>query len=98
MRRLKYGNTNTFFVQGSKSSLLVDTDYAGTLTAFYRALKQNDIRIKDIDYVMATHYHPDHMGLIGELMEQGVSDETLKTLVEGHEKLGIAFEFEDEDF
>ncbi len=33
-----------------------------------------------------------------ELMEQGVSDETLKTLVEGHEKLGIAFEFEDEDF
>ena len=72
MRRLKYGNTNTFFVQGSKSSLLVDTDYAGTLTAFYRALKQNDIKIKDIDYVMATHYHPDHMGLIGELMEQGV--------------------------
>lgn len=33
-----------------------------------------------------------------ELMEQVVSDETLKTLVEGHEKLGIAFEFEDEDF
>lgn len=33
-----------------------------------------------------------------ELMEQGASDETLKTLVEGHEKLGIAFEFEDEDF
>lgn len=31
-----------------------------------------------------------------ELMERGVSDETLKTLVESHEKLGIAFEFEDE--
>ena len=32
-----------------------------------------------------------------ELMERGVSDETLKTLVESHEEFGIAFEFEDED-
>ena len=72
MLRLKYGNTNTFFVEGSHGSLLVDTDYAGTLTAFYKALKQNSIRIRDIEYVMATHYHPDHMGLISELMKQGV--------------------------
>ena len=72
MLRLKYGNTNTFFVEGSHGGLLVDTDYAGTLPAFYKALKQNDIRIRDIEYVMATHYHPDHMGLISELMKQGV--------------------------
>ena len=72
MIRLKYGNTNTFLVGGSNGYLLVDTDYAGTLPAFYKALKQNDIRVKDIEYVMATHYHPDHMGLIGELMKQGV--------------------------
>jgi len=66
--KLKYGNTNTFFMNG----LLVDTDYAGTLPAFYKVLKANGISIKDISYVLATHYHPDHMGLIGELMEQGV--------------------------
>lgn len=72
MLRLKYGNTNTFFVEGSHGGLLVDTDYAGTLPAFYKALKQNNIRIRDIEYVMATHYHPDHMGLISELMKQGV--------------------------
>ena len=72
MLRLKYGNTNTFFVEGSNGGLLVDTDYAGTLPAFYKALKQNNIRIRDIEYVMATHYHPDHMGLISELMKQGV--------------------------
>ncbi len=51
MLRLKYGNTNTFFVEGSNGGLLVDTDYAGTLPAFYKALKQNDIRIRDIEYV-----------------------------------------------
>ena len=68
MIRLKYGNTNTYFVNG----LLIDTDYAGTVRVFYRALKENGLRMEDIKYVLATHYHPDHMGLIGELTGQGV--------------------------
>lgn len=70
--KLKYGNTNTFFIHGMNGNLLVDTDYAGTLPAFYRAIKAHDIKISDITYVLATHYHPDHIGLIGELMKQGV--------------------------
>ena len=72
MIRMKYGNTNTFFIRGSNGGLLVDTDYVGTLPAFYKTLKQNDLTVKDIKYVLATHYHPDHMGIISELMEQGV--------------------------
>jgi len=52
--------------------LLVDTDMAGTLPMLYKALKAADIRVNEIDYVLATHYHPDHMGLISALMEQGV--------------------------
>lgn len=71
MIKLKYGNTNTFFIQGSGGGLLFDTDYAGTLPLFYKALKQNNIGVKDIGYVLASHYHPDHMGLIGELIKQG---------------------------
>ena len=69
MIKLKYGNTNTFFISG----LLIDTDYAGSLPAFYRALKANGITVRDIRCVLATHYHPDHMGLIGALTEQGVT-------------------------
>lgn len=71
MIKLKYGNTNTFFIQGSGGGLLFDTDYAGTLPLFYKALKQNNIGVKDIGYVLASHYHPDHIGLIGELIKQG---------------------------
>ena len=69
---LKYGNTNTFLVQGAAGNLLVDTDYAGTMQAFYRQLKGSGIRLSDIRFVMATHYHPDHCGLIGRLQRQGV--------------------------
>jgi len=70
--KLKYGNTNTFLIRGERGNLLVDTDYAGTLNGFYRAIKAEGIRVSDIAYVLATHYHPDHMGLISELMKQGV--------------------------
>lgn len=69
---LKYGNTNTYFIKGEKGGLLVDTDYAGTLPAFYRAIKSAGIGSNEITYVLATHYHPDHMGLISELMRQNV--------------------------
>ncbi len=72
MIRLKYGNTNTFLIPCSGGCLLLDTDCAGTLQGFYRSIKQAGIRVSDIRYVLATHYHPDHMGLIPELMKQGV--------------------------
>ncbi len=72
LNKLKYGNTNTFFIHGTSGNLLIDTDFAGTLPAFYRAIKEHNIKISDISYVLATHYHPDHVGLISELMKQGV--------------------------
>lgn len=72
MIKLKYGNTNSFYIPGHNGGLLVDTDYAGTLFAFYKALKENGLKVKDITFVLATHYHPDHMGLVSELMKQGV--------------------------
>ncbi len=72
VNRLKYGNTNTFFIRGTKGNLLVDTDYAGTLPLFYKEIKKNNIKLSDINYVLATHYHPDHIGLVSELMEKGI--------------------------
>lgn len=70
--KLKYGNTNTYFVQGVNGGLLIDTDYAGTMQAFYKALKKSGISITDITYVLATHYHPDHIGLVSELQKMGI--------------------------
>lgn len=52
--------------------MVVDTDYAGTMPAFYAAIKKYNIKVKDILYILATHYHPDHIGLVSELMKQGI--------------------------
>lgn len=69
---LKYGPTNTFYIRGENGGLLIDTGYAGTLPEFYKALKYSNIKIQDINYVMATHYHPDHVGIIGNLINLGI--------------------------
>lgn len=69
---LKYGNTNTYYVKGDDVGVLVDTDWAGTLPAFFKEIKRQGISIDSIKYLLITHYHPDHMGIAGELMEQGV--------------------------
>ena len=72
MQILRYGNTNTYFLKGKDGGLLIDTDYAGTMSGFFKAIKSAGITIRDISHVIATHYHPDHMGLIGDLQLQGV--------------------------
>lgn len=72
MQKLRYGNTNTFYIHGAKGGLLIDTDYAGTLPLFFKAIKTGHIGIQDISYVLATHYHPDHIGLVSELQKLGI--------------------------
>lgn len=69
---LKYGNTNTYYVKGDDVGVLVDTDWAGTLPAFFKESKRQGISIDSIKYLLITYYHPDHMGIAGELMELGV--------------------------
>ena len=72
MIKLRYGNTNTFYIPGTEGGLLLDTDWAGTLPPFFKAIKAAGIERKAITNLLVTHYHPDHMGLAGELQQLGV--------------------------
>lgn len=72
MIKLRYGNTNTFYIPGSDGGLLIDTDWAGTLPQFFKAIKAAGVEVKVITTLLVTHYHPDHMGLAGELQQLGV--------------------------
>ncbi len=82
INKIRYGNTNTFLIRGTRANLLIDTDYAGTLQAFYKVIKEQGIKISDINYILATHYHPDHIGLVSELAAQGVSLIIMESQVE----------------
>ncbi|MFW9880507.1 MAG: MBL fold metallo-hydrolase, partial [Candidatus Thorarchaeota archaeon] len=49
--------------------VLIDAGYSLKYwqNAFYKALKELQINLEDIDYCIITHEHPDHIGLVTEL-------------------------------
>ncbi|MCM1259579.1 MAG: MBL fold metallo-hydrolase [Prevotella sp.] len=69
---LCYQHTNTYFVRGQYGGLLIDTDGPKTLSLFFKAIKNKGILLTEITYILATHYHPDHIGLISQLMKLGI--------------------------
>ncbi len=66
---LKYRNTNCYLLY---KKILVDTDWAGTLQYFYKCIKQNNVAMREIEFLFITHFHPDHMGIAQELAESGI--------------------------
>lgn len=80
---LRYGNTNCFLVKGAGTAgstgaaanagaLLIDTGWAGTLPLFFGALREAGADVRDIRYLMVTHFHPDHCGIAQEIANLGV--------------------------
>ncbi|WP_432775583.1 MBL fold metallo-hydrolase (plasmid) [Limosilactobacillus reuteri] len=70
--KLKYGNTKCYLLHGASKSILIDTDWAGKLPAFYHALREKKLRAQGINYLLITHYHPDHMGIANNLINIGI--------------------------
>jgi endoribonuclease LACTB2 len=67
-----YDSTNYYLLGAGANRLLVDVGWPGTLPKLLAMLKRKDIALKDIGYLLATHYHPDHAGLAQELKAQKV--------------------------
>ena len=72
MIELHYSPTNTYLIEGDRGRLLVDTGWAGTFPAFCHAMGEHNIPVQDIDYLLVTHFHPDHMGIAQEIANLGV--------------------------
>src|ERR1700750_1571586 len=62
------GGQSTLIVTPSRESLLVDTGWAAESRDARRiAAAAKDAGIKQIDYLLLTHFHPDHDGGVVEL-------------------------------
>jgi glyoxylase-like metal-dependent hydrolase (beta-lactamase superfamily II) len=67
-----YDSTNYYVIGSGKNRLLVDVGWPGTLGKLLANLKRKGIAIEEIRYLLATHYHPDHAGLVQEVKNRGV--------------------------
>ena len=67
-----YDSTNYYVIEQGRHRLLVDVGCPGTLSKFRASLKRKGLAIEDLTYMFATHYHPDHAGLVQDLKQLGV--------------------------
>src|SRR3974377_899335 len=68
-----YDSTNYYVVEQSRTRLLVDVGWPGTLPRLQASLKRKGLALKDLNYLFVTHYHPDHAGVVQELKDRGVT-------------------------
>jgi glyoxylase-like metal-dependent hydrolase (beta-lactamase superfamily II) len=63
--------TNSYVVEGSRGSILVDCgwDSSEAIWAFREELRAERLVFEDINWVVVTHVHPDHLGLAAKLRE-----------------------------
>jgi ribonuclease/clavin/mitogillin len=62
-----YKSTNYYVLADAKPRLLIDAGWPGTLPQFQHQCEKMGVRLNDIKHFVATHYHPDHAGLVQEL-------------------------------
>lgn len=60
-------STHFYLIDGPRGRLLVDTGWAGSLPAFISELKRCKTPLAEIRFIMITHHHPDHAGLVQEI-------------------------------
>jgi glyoxylase-like metal-dependent hydrolase (beta-lactamase superfamily II) len=70
---LKLSATMCYLIPVQNKYLLVDTGYEKDKELFYKRLSESGITIKDIAYVLLTHYHDDHSGLVKEIKSMNPS-------------------------
>jgi hydroxyacylglutathione hydrolase len=66
---LKLRVTNCYLVRAGERFLLVDTGYEYEWERFCQRLSQAGVGLEEIGYVVLTHHHDDHAGLISRLVE-----------------------------
>jgi len=67
-----YGSTNYYAISLSKKYLLIDAGMPGTLGMMKKQLGRHGVHPEDIQYLIVTHFHPDHCGIAQELQAMGI--------------------------
>ena len=75
MKIFNTGNksVNLYLLDTGTHRLLIDSGFPNQLHELGRAMRQTGYTVKEIDWLIVTHFHIDHAGAIQQLKNQGVS-------------------------
>lgn len=68
-----YDSTNYYVVADTKPRLLIDVGMPGTLPKLQHQCKRAGVALTEIEYLLCTHYHPDHAGIAQEVKQLGIT-------------------------
>ncbi len=68
---LGYQSTNYYAIQIKDGYLLVDCGWHNTFPQFAAEFKHKGISPQEIKYILVTHFHPDHAGLVEDFKKLG---------------------------
>ena len=66
-----YQSTNYYLLEIKGGKLMVDCGWPGTFTRFAAEFKRKGISPGEVKYILVTHFHPDHAGLVQEFKDLG---------------------------
>ena len=69
IQTLKLKVTNLYLVRAGEKYLLVDTGYEYEWKLFRQRLAEAGVRLDEIGWVLLTHHHDDHSGLLNRIVE-----------------------------
>src|SRR5688572_30182459 len=78
-------HVNLYLIDSGTHRLLVDTGFPDQFNELGKAMRSTGFGIKDINYVMVTHFHIDHAGILQQLKNEGVKS-VVFTIQQAHIK------------
>ena len=87
IQTLKLKVTNCYLVRAGEKYLLVDTGYEYEWDLFCRKLAEAGVRQNEIGYLLLTHHHDDHAGLLTRLVEANLA---IRVILSRHGKSLLA--------
>jgi glyoxylase-like metal-dependent hydrolase (beta-lactamase superfamily II) len=66
-----YRSTHYYLLVYHRVKLLFDAGWPGTMPEMKKSFAQHGLSVKDVDYVLISHYHIDHAGMAQDLKDKG---------------------------
>jgi glyoxylase-like metal-dependent hydrolase (beta-lactamase superfamily II) len=86
-KTLKLSVTNCYLLKAGHGHVLIDTGYDWEWDAFQKQLDRAEVEFADIDYLVLTHHHDDHAGLLNQLVSKNPG---IKVALSGYAKVLLA--------
>lgn len=71
--KLSYQSVNFYLIPSDNGWVMIDTGWPGTFSQLLQLLNQHNISVNEINYLIITHFHPDHAGLTQNLKNLGTN-------------------------